>query len=56
MRVVAIGDPADRMAEDLDRRLGDMLVVVRRSGLPEILQLADRPSRDLVEDRLVVQD
>ena len=39
MGVVAIRDAADRMAEDLDRRLGDMLVVVRRTGLPEILQL-----------------
>jgi hypothetical protein len=29
---------------------------VRRAGLPEILQLADRPSLDLVEDRLVVHD
>jgi hypothetical protein len=39
MRVVAIGDPADRLAEDLDRRLGDVLVVVRRAGLSQVLQL-----------------
>ena len=36
MGVVTIADTADRMAEDLDRRLGDMLVIVRRTGLPEI--------------------
>jgi hypothetical protein len=33
--VVAIGDAADRMAEDFDRRLGDVLVVVRRTRLAE---------------------
>ena len=37
--VVAVGDPADRVAEDLDRRLRDVLVVVRRAGLPQVLQL-----------------
>src|SRR5262249_61570086 len=37
--VVAIGDAADRMAEDLDRRLGDVLVVVHRARLAQILQL-----------------
>ena len=37
--VVAIRDPADRMAQDLDRRLGDVLVIVRRAGLPQVLQL-----------------
>ena len=37
--VVAVRDPADRVAEDLDRRLGDVLVVVRRARLPQVLQL-----------------
>jgi hypothetical protein len=37
--VVAIRDPADRMAQDLHRRLGDMLVIVCRAGLPQVLQL-----------------
>lgn len=35
--VVAIGDPANRMAQDLHRRLGHVLVVVRRAGLTEVL-------------------
>jgi hypothetical protein len=37
--VVAIRDPTDRMAQDLHRRLGDVLVVVRRASLPQVLQL-----------------
>ena len=37
--VVAIGDTADRMTEDLDRRLGHVLVVVRRTGLAQVLEL-----------------
>jgi hypothetical protein len=37
--VVAIGDAADRMAENLDRRLGNVLVVVGRARLAQILQL-----------------
>jgi hypothetical protein len=37
--VVAIRDAADRMAQDLHRRLGDMLVIVCRAGLPQVLQL-----------------
>jgi hypothetical protein len=39
MGVVAIRDTADRMPQDLDRRLGDVLVIVRRASLPQILQL-----------------
>ena len=39
MGVVAIGDPADRVAQDLHRRLGHVLVVVRRAGLAKVLQL-----------------
>lgn len=39
MSVMSVRDAAHRMAENLDRRLGDMLVVVRRASLPEILQL-----------------
>src|SRR5262249_6838018 len=37
--VVAIRDPAHRMAQDLDRRLGHVLVIVRRARLPQVLQL-----------------
>src|SRR5262245_58361540 len=37
--IVAIRDPADRMAQDLHRRLGDVLIIVRRAGLPQVLQL-----------------
>jgi hypothetical protein len=55
-RTTTIDTHVLKMAEDLDRRLGDVLVVVRRAGLPEILQLGDRPSLDLVKDRLVVHD
>ena len=36
--VVANCDPADRMAEDLDRRLGDVRVIVRCACLPQVLQ------------------
>ena len=35
--VVAIRDPAGRMAQDLHPRLGDVLVIVRRAGLPQVL-------------------
>ena len=38
MGIVAIRDSADRMAEDLDRRLGDVLVVVRCTSLAQILE------------------
>lgn len=37
MGVVAIGNAADRMAEDLDRGLRDVLVIVRRTRLAKIL-------------------
>ena len=37
--VLPVRDPADRVAEDLDRRLWHMLVVVCRAGLPPILLL-----------------
>jgi hypothetical protein len=36
---MSVCDAAHRTAENLDRRLGDMLVVVRRASLPAILQL-----------------
>jgi hypothetical protein len=39
MGVVAIGDAAGRMAENLDRRHGDVLVIVRRTRLAKVLQL-----------------
>ena len=39
MGVVAIPDPADRVAEDLHRRPGDVLVIVRSAGLSQVLQL-----------------
>ena len=39
VRVVAVGDAADRMAEDLDRRLRHVLVIIRRTRLAEGLQL-----------------
>jgi hypothetical protein len=39
MDVMAIRDPADRVAEDLDRRFWDVFVVVRRARLPQVLQL-----------------
>src|ERR1022692_131678 len=38
MSVVAIGDSADRVAEDFDRRRGDVSIVVRRTGLAEVLE------------------
>ena len=38
MGIVAISDSADGMAEDLDRRLGNVLVVVRRASLAEVLE------------------
>ena len=37
--VAAVRDPADRIAQDLDRRLRDVLVKVRRARLPQVLQL-----------------
>src|SRR5438128_1875192 len=37
--VVPVGDAADRVAQDLDRRLGDVLVVVGGARLAQILQL-----------------
>src|SRR5262249_12432180 len=37
--VVAIGDCADRMAEDLDRGFGNVLIVIRRTRLAKIFQL-----------------
>lgn len=38
MRVVAVGNPSDRMAKDFDRRFGHVLVVVRGARLAEVLQ------------------
>ena len=38
MRVMAIGDTPDRMTEDLDRRLGHVLVVIRGTGLAKVLE------------------
>lgn len=35
--VMTVGDPADRVAQDLHRRLRHMLVVVCRAGLAEVL-------------------
>ena len=35
---MTIGDSANRMTEDLDRRLRDVLVVVRRTRLSKILE------------------
>src|SRR5262245_13545523 len=37
-----VGAAADRVAEDLDRRLRDVLVEVRRARLAEVLQLSGR--------------
>lgn len=37
VRVMAIRDPTDGMPQDLHGGLGDMLVVVRRAGLAEVL-------------------
>src|SRR5439155_3509890 len=37
--VVAVGDAADGVPEDLHRRLGHVLVVVRRARLAEVLEL-----------------
>ena len=39
MLIVAIRDPADGMAEDLDRGFRDVLVVVCCACLPQVLQL-----------------
>jgi hypothetical protein len=36
--VVAIGDAPDGVAQDLDGRLGKVLVVVRRAGLAKVLE------------------
>src|SRR5271157_238667 len=38
MCVVAIGDSANRMAEDLNRRLRKVLIVVRGTSLAEVLE------------------
>jgi len=37
--VVAVGDALDRLAQNLDRRLGDVLVAIRRTGLAQVLEL-----------------
>src|SRR5262249_58420637 len=39
MRIVPIGDPADGMTQDLDGRLRQVLIVVCRTSLAEILEL-----------------
>src|SRR5579885_3498292 len=39
MGVVAVGDAPDRVAQDFDGRLGQVLVVVRRARLPQVFQL-----------------
>ena len=50
---VAVGDPADRVPEDLHRRLRRVLVVVRRAGLAEVLELPRLLSASLdVQPRL----
>src|SRR5262249_4306948 len=36
---MAVGDPADRVTEDLDRRLRDVLVVIRGTSLAKVLEL-----------------
>src|SRR5438067_1368 len=38
MGVMAVRDPADRVAEDFDRRLREMLIVVCRARLAKILE------------------
>jgi hypothetical protein len=38
---MAIRDSADRMAQNLYRRLGDVLVIVRRARLPQVLQVPE---------------
>ncbi len=38
MCIVAVGDSADRMTEDLDRRLRNVLVIIRCTSLAEILE------------------
>src|SRR5262249_60685250 len=37
--VVAVGDAPDRVAQNLYRRLGQLLIVVRRARLAKVLQL-----------------
>ena len=39
MSVMTIGDSADSMAENLDRRFRNMFVIVGRTSLAEILQV-----------------
>src|SRR5437762_14344166 len=34
-----VGDAPDRVTQDLHRRLGQVLIVVRRARLPKVLQL-----------------
>src|SRR5579885_2970031 len=58
MSVVTIRNAADRVTQNLDRRLRQILIVVRRKGLAEVLQfprfvppsLDIRPRLDASED------
>jgi DNA invertase Pin-like site-specific DNA recombinase len=53
MCVVTVGNAADRMPQDFDRRLRHVLVVVGRTGFPEILEF---PRLVWPQERVVVID
>jgi hypothetical protein len=63
MSVVTVRDAADRVTQNLDGRLGQVLIVVRRTRLPEVLQFPRlvyasvdlRPRLDASEDAKLLE-